>query len=150
MVGIDEVINIRKRNKIKLHLSDCFKGFLINSNIKSSDILLNFKDDVNICYVDVSDRYGYVKVLPSSKYLYILKKYKNDMKYDDDWYGQMKNRFIDFYKSGYMSEYIDKSIQYMKFGKFIRKVFKFDPLDVESFVIVYKRYQDKNGVIKGI
>ena len=134
---LNEMIKKKKVRKVKLHLSEDFLKFLLNNRIIASDLMMDFKDDCEICYVGASKNIGYVKIMPTSKYLRILKKNKID---------GMDNEFLKYYKNEEESviKEVEQSIQEMRIGRFINNILKIDPYDVETFVIRYKYFQE-NG-----
>ena len=79
---IDLIDIFRKSNSptTKIYYSEKFKKVL-NHIIPYNDIRSGF------CYVDISDKYGYVKVMPTSKYFYILNKYSKRNKKGVEWNG---------------------------------------------------------------
>jgi len=132
---LNEMINKkRKVKRTKLHLSENFLKFVLNNRIKASDLLMDFKDECEICYVDISKNNGYVKIMPASKYLHILKKNKID---------GMENEFLKYYnnKENDIKE-LEQSIQEMRIGRFINNILEIEPYDVETFVIRYKYFQE--------
>jgi len=145
---LDEMSINKKRNKLNLHLSDDILKFLLDNKIIATEKLLDFKDKCNICYVDISDKHGFVKIMPSSKCLQILKKYKEYEDEDDEWVDIMKDKFLLFYKYNNRKLEIEQNIQYMRSGRFIKSVLGIDLYDVETFVIRYKYYQENENKLK--
>jgi hypothetical protein len=131
-----ELLNNGEKEKIKLHISDNFSDYL-----KNNALFIENNYDYNICYIDISDKEGFIKILPTSKYLNILKKYKEKNNLSDSWFDKMKNDFPTFYRIYENTEIIDKNINNMRIGKWIRKYFKKEPYVVESLVINYKNFQ---------
>lgn len=131
----------KKREKVKLHFSEHMIKFMLENRIPANTMLLDFNEDCDICYVDFSEKSGYVRIMPTSKYLHALNKY---MEYEDmgkDWYNNIKNQFPRFYKYN-NPLLVDQSIQEMRAGRFVRSVLNINPYDVETFVIRYKFYQE--------
>jgi len=132
---LSEMINKKgKVRKVKLHLSENFLKFVLNNRIKASDLLMDFKEECEICYVDISKNAGYVKIMTTSKYLHILKKNKID---------GMENEFLKYYKDKENDiKEVEQSIQEMRIGRFINNIVEIEPYDVETFVIRYKYFQE--------
>jgi len=126
-----------RRERVKLNLSHEMVKFLNQCNMNISDLLLEYNEIGDICYVDISDKIGYLKIMPTSKYINMLNKYKNDNNMNDEWFDRIKNHFLDFQQ---LSS-VNKSIQHMKSGRFIRNILNIKPYDVETFTIRYKLYQ---------
>jgi len=142
-----EFINdmIKKKTKLTtLYFSVDFKNFIEKYKLRSNDILLKTTDKYEICYVDTTDKNGYLSVMPTAKYFNILKKYKKLNNMTNDWYIKMTNNyplFIEKYKQQHL---IDKNMQIIKSGRFINKIITdISPYEVESFTIRYKYYQNK-------
>lgn len=141
---LNELLKQKNNNKLKLYFSNDFNLFLKRYNTKPNLLLSKTFEKYDICYVNTSNILGFVQILPSSKYLQILKNYKKENKMNDEWIDNIKNNFTDFYTNYNQKEIIDKNIQTMKSGRFINNTLHIPPYDVESFVIKYKHYQKLN------
>lgn len=124
-----------KNNKIRIHFSERFIRFLIEYDIVVNNELLEYDKKSDFCFVDITNKNGFVKVMPSVKYLYLLKNYKLDV-------DKYKNNFPLFLKEIKDEELVNRNFQYMRSGRFVKKLLSIDPYDVESFVIRYKYFQD--------
>lgn len=131
---LNELFKI-KNNKIKIHFSEGFVKFLSEYNIVVNNELLEYDEKSDFCFVDITDKNGFVKVMPSVKYLYLLKNYKLDV-------DKYKNNFPLFLKEIKDEELVNRNFQYMRSGRLIKKLLNIDPYDIESFVIRYKYFQD--------
>jgi len=132
----------KKIHNTKLHISkDMMRFISSNSDVITPDQVLSVSNSCDICYVDVSDRQGYVKFVPASKYIQILEKYKIDNNKTSTWMNIMKNDFMRFYNEYDKKKEIDKSTQYMRVGRFIKHISDLGPYKVETFTIRYKNYQ---------
>jgi len=143
-------LNKNKNNLSNICFSDDFKDFLKSYKLNSTDYLFDYSDITEICYIDISDKDGYLKFIPTSKYFNILKKYKKDFNKSSSWYSDMKNDFMGFYDNYNQKDNINNNIQLIKSGRFINKIMDdITVYDVESFVIRYKYYQKnkQNGKI---
>jgi len=140
---LNDILKKKERNKLKLHYSDDMIKFMSDNDILATKMLMNYEGKSNICFVDVSSKYGYVRIMPSSKYIYILDRYKIYEDMDDEWFDNMKDNFPKFYKYNNRKELIEQSIQEMRSGRFVRSVLNLKPYDVETFVIRYKQFQKK-------
>lgn len=132
----------------KLCLSGRFSECINNLNTVISNELLDLSEDKEICYVDISDKTGFVKILPTSKYFLVLEKYMKWKKLDESWLESMK---YDFKSFDYDEDFnkIEPNFQHMRVGRFINKVFGDSVLeyDVETFVLRYKMYQTKTSSV---
>lgn len=138
----DFLLEILDKNKIKkevsvLYISKDFYNFL-----KDNNIFIKNEFNSDICYIEISDKKGYIKFLPTSKYFKILKKYKERNRLDNDWYNKMKNNFSKFYEICDDEYIFNKNINNMRFGKWIRRYFQLEPQEVEKLVNKYKNYQN--------
>lgn len=129
-----EILKNKNKNNIeitKTFISNDFYNFLKENNI----ILKSYYSE--ICFVDISKKEGYIKILPYSKYLNILKKYNIDI-------NKNKNNFIEFYKNKKYRKIINKNINLMRIGKWLNYniVDNLKPHDIEKLVIKYKDYQE--------
>jgi len=132
----DFIFNKKKDNRVKVYFSnDMLFFFNYYKNLPKTNELLSYEGKKNICFVDFSNKIGYVNVYQSSNYLNELKKYNLDSE-KFEYYKNNINEFIKDYNFDIKSKY-----QLMKMGKLINKLIDIDPYFVESYSIRYKYYQ---------
>jgi hypothetical protein len=131
---INEIIN-KEKETIKINISKNLLVFL-QDKIDMSKI-----NECDFCYADITNQKGLIKILPTSKYYQILKKYKKDNNLSDDIIDELKKSFCSFKDESY-NDILNKNFQYMKIGRFINIIFNnLKPNEIELLVNSYKEYQ---------
>jgi dGTP triphosphohydrolase len=134
---------VHKGYKSDFYMSDDIRKMLYQIKDNVSKKILSFDDKFEITHVKKSDKKGFVKVLPSSKYHYLLEKYSKINSIKDKYFiDKYFNNFHSFRCDDDFQERLNNNYQDMRVGRFVKRMLgdSISNVDVENFVNEFKKF----------